>query len=457
MQIDKTIFRAYDIRGLVDQNFGPQVLREIGKALGSLAQAQGIKTVLVARDGRLSGPELLAALNDGLLSTGCDVIDIGLAPTPVLYFATRFLGESTGFMLTGSHNPAEYNGLKIMMNGLMWYGQYIQDIYETIQAQHYHRAVQFGRYSTQNLLKPYVDFIHGQLNIQTTKKLKVILDCGNGVTGVIAPALYERLGFSVQGLHTEVDGLFPNHHPDPGQPENLSDLIQAVVSQQADLGLAFDGDGDRLGVVDNTGQIIYADRVLMLFAQEILKKEPQQKILFDIKSSAKIFKHVEQYGGQAEICPTGHSLIKAKMKETGAVLGGEFSGHFFFKANHCFDDALYAGAQLLKILSQSSLSAEQLFEDIPKTVSTPEIMISVSELEKFSIIQHLQEQAHFPGAEVRKLDGLRVDFKDGFALIRASNTSANLVIRLEGEDEASLLRIEKLFKDFLGRSGYHFF
>ncbi|MFM8454793.1 MAG: phosphomannomutase/phosphoglucomutase [Gammaproteobacteria bacterium] len=454
IDIDSGIFRAYDIRGIVTRNFTPAVLREIGKALGSFAQEAGTNQVVVARDGRLSGPELLAALNDGILNTGCDVVDIGLAPTPVLYFSIKYLGLSTGFVLTGSHNPPDYNGLKIVLNDKTWYGEDIQNIYHSTQKQAYKQGI--GTYQTRKIIKDYINFIQQTISVPLFKSrpIKLVVDCGNGVTGVLAKDLYEALGAEVTALYAEVDGTFPNHHPDPGQPKNLEDLRRKVLELKADLGLAFDGDGDRLGIVDDQGKMIYPDRALMLFAREILKENPQETVLFDVKSSPYLFPEISTYGGKPQICATGHSLIKAKMKETGAILAGEFSGHFFFKENHGFDDGLYAGAKLLQILAGQDLSASALFQTIPEGAATPEIVIEIPESEKFKIIQNLQKNANFPGARISTIDGLRVDFDAGFGLIRASNTTASLVLRFEGKTQAALIEIQKQFKAYLLQLGY---
>ena len=452
-KIPKEIFRAYDIRGIVDTSLTPEIVYDIGRAIGSMVLAAGEKKIIVARDGRLSGPLLITALTTGLLATGCDVVDIGQVPTPVLYFATHFLKISSGIALTGSHNPSNHNGLKIMIAGKSLYGDAIQAIYQSLCTGSHRNGC--GTLTTQSILEDYQSIISQDIKLK--RRLKIVVDCGNGVASVIAPKLYQSLGCDVIPLFCEVDGNFPNHHPDPGQPKNLEDLIVAVRSHQADLGLAFDGDGDRLGVVDNTGKIIWPDRLLILFAKDVLRQFPETEILYDVKCTRNVEKEITKMKGRAAMWKTGHSLIKARMHETGAKLAGEMSGHLFFKDRwYGFDDALYAGARMLEILANQPANAATLFNAIPDSVNTPEIYLPVTEEAKVLITKRLVEAARtekskfeFEKARVSTIDGLRIDFEDGFGLVRASNTAANLILRFEGEDSNALQRIQGEFKRLL--------
>ncbi len=445
--IPKEIFRAYDIRGVVGSTFTADIVHKIGQAIGTKVKACGKTTVAVGRDGRLSGFELTAALIAGLLETGCDVIDLKSVPTPLVYFAIAHLGISSGVMVTGSHNPPEYNGLKMVIEGDALYDADIQDLYQSILSQQFQKG--------QGVLREY-DIIPDYLtavtdNITLKRPLKIVIDCGNGVTGIVAPLLYETLGCQVIPLFSEVDGRFPNHHPDPGQPENLQDLIKAVLKHKADIGLAFDGDGDRLGVVDNQGKIIWPDRLLILFAAAMLRVHPGANIIYDVKCTRHVASEMKKAGGSPLIWKTGHSLIKAKMKEVQAKLAGEMSGHIFFKDKWFgFDDALYAGARVLEILAaENTKDAAQLFRDVPESCATPELQLSVPESEKFNIMRNLINIANFEKACVSTIDGLRVDFEDGFGLVRCSNTTANLILRFEGDTESALQRIKDKFKTLL--------
>ncbi len=451
-KIPKEIFRAYDIRGIVDTSLTPEIVYDIGRALGSMVLAAGEKKIIVGRDGRLSGPLLITALTTGLLASGCDVVDIGQVPTPVLYFATHYLKISSGIALTGSHNPSNHNGLKIMIAGKPLYGEGIQEIYRRLCSGSFQTGS--GYRTTQDILDDYEKSVSKDINLK--RRLKVVVDCGNGVASVIAPKLYQSLGCEIIPLFCEVDGNFPNHHPDPGQPKNLQDLIAAVRNHKADLGLAFDGDGDRLGVVDDTGKIIWPDRLLILFAKEVLKQFPETEILYDVKCTRHVEKEITKMKGRAEMWKTGHSLIKARMHETGAKLAGEMSGHLFFKDRwYGFDDALYAGARMLEILANQPEKASTLFDAIPDSVNTPEIYLPVSEEEKVLITNKLvqaanAEKSKFAKASMSTIDGLRIDFEDGFGLVRPSNTAANLILRFEGEDSNALQRIQGEFKRLLG-------
>jgi phosphomannomutase/phosphoglucomutase len=444
----KEIFRAYDVRGIVGDTLTLPTVREIGRALGTLVLRAGEKTLVVARDGRLSSNSLQKALCAGILSTGCNVIDIGMVPTPILYFATHFLKISSGVMITGSHNPPDYNGFKIMLSGKALYGEGILALYTLIQEQAFSQGT--GKNARKEIIGTYIDVI--KQDVQLRRPLKVVVDCGNGAASVVAPLLYETLGCTVIPLFCEVDGRFPNHHPDPGQPKNLQHLIQTVHQHQADIGLAFDGDGDRLGVVDNNGNIIWPDRQLILFAQEVLSSYPGAGVIFDVKCTRHVAERVVKCGGKPLMWKTGHSLIKAKMQETGALLAGEMSGHVFFKDRWFgFDDALYAGARLLEIISKeiSGKTVAEMFDLIPNSVATPELHINVTEHNKFSSVEKLvdlaQRQDVFEDAKMSTLDGLRVDFEDGFGLIRPSNTGPYLILRFEGDTPEVLLRIQAAF------------
>lgn len=442
------IFRAYDIRGIVDETLTVSAVTAIGRALGSVVLARAENSIVVGRDGRLSGEVLRQALCAGILSTGCHVVDIGMVPTPVLYFATQYLKIPSGIMITGSHNPPDYNGLKMMVGNQALYGDGILSLEKHIKTGIFEHGT--GRYQATDMLKPYVDAISEDVTL--SKKLKIVMDCGNGVAGVVAPVLYEALGCEVIPLFCDVDGTFPNHHPDPGQPDNLKNLIAAVKINKADMGIAFDGDGDRLGVVDNQGNIIWPDRLLILLAKDILETHPKALIIFDVKCTQQVALSVKAMNGEPLMWKTGHSLIKAKIAETGALLAGEMSGHLFFNDRWFgFDDGLYAGIRLLEIVSRlaPTQTVQQLFSTIPDSVNTPELVLPVSEAEKFSIIERLLTIAHFKEASISTIDGLRVDFKDGFGLVRPSNTGPNLILRFEGDTLQALTRIQAEFRVLL--------
>lgn len=438
-----SIFRAYDIRGIAGKTLTPQIVRLIGRALGSEAQERGQQKIVVARDGRLSGQELCTALIRGLQEAGRDVIDIGRVPTPVLYFASHYLGNGSGVMLTGSHNPAEYNGLKMLLRGETLHGDTILGLRKRIED----GKLINGDGSVQNIdvAPSYVERITSDVRLE--RPLKIVIDCGNGVAGEIAPQLYRSLGCEVIEMFCEVDGTFPNHHPDPSKPENLIPLARAVTENQADLGMAFDGDGDRLGVIDSSGKIIWPDRYLMLLATDVLIRQPGAMIIYDVKCTRALEQIITENGGQPLMWKTGHSYIKAKMAETGAQLAGEMSGHIFFKERWFgFDDALYAGARLLEILSADHRDSHQVFGDLPESVSTPELNVKLAEGEHFKLMEALKSSAKFPGARLITIDGLRVEFDDGWGLVRASNTTPSLVLRFEADDASALQQIQDHFR-----------
>ena len=444
--IDPSIFRAYDIRGVVNQTLTAGAVELIGRAIGSEALQRGRDTVVVGRDGRLSGPDLSAALIAGITSTGCDVKDIGCVPTPVLYFATYILDTGSGVIVTGSHNPPDYNGLKIMIDGETLSGESIQSLRERIEAANFISGQ--GRVQAIDVLPDYIERINGDVSLE--RPLRVVVDCGNGVAGGVAPQLLRGLGCEVTELFCEVDGTFPNHHPDPSKAENLADLIAAVDANQADIGLAFDGDGDRLGVVTSAGQIIWPDRVLMLYARDILDRNPGGKIIYDVKCTRFLDALIREHGGEPLMWKTGHSFIKAKLRESGALLAGEMSGHIFIKERwYGFDDGLYAGARLLEILARDPRPSATIFAELPDSVNTPELNVEMQEGEPPVFVERLLEKAHFEGATVSTIDGLRADFEDGWGLVRASNTTPVLVLRFEADNQEALARIMDEFRRVL--------
>ncbi len=440
------IFKAYDIRGVVGKTLTPEIVESIGRSIGSEARARGSQRFAVGRDGRLSGPELVQALARGLTQTGCDVLDIGQAPTPVLYFATHHLGTGSGISVTGSHNPPDYNGLKIMIAGETLSGDAIRALRERLERNDLVRGN--GTVSNVDVRQAYLDRIAG--DVKLARKMRVAIDCGNGVAGAYAPELMRRLGCEVTELYCEVDGNFPNHHPDPSKPENLVDLIKTVKRGGYDVGLAFDGDGDRLGVISPDGNIIWADRQMILYARDVLSRNPGGKIIYDVKCSRKLDEAIRAAGGQPIMWKTGHSLIKAKLKETGALLAGEMSGHIFFKERwYGFDDGEYAGARLLELLSRDARPAAAIFASLPNTVNTPELNLKLAEGEHYALIQELVKRAHFPDAKITTIDGVRADFPDGFGLVRASNTTPVLVFRFEGDTVEALERIKQRFRELV--------
>jgi phosphomannomutase/phosphoglucomutase len=444
-RVPPEIFKAYDIRGIVANALTPDVTQLIGQAIGSEARERNVKAIVIGRDGRLSGPALAGALARGIQAAGVDVIDIGMVATPMLYFATYHLGTLSGVSVTGSHNPPEYNGLKVMLAGDTLSGEAIQGLRSRIESGNLAKGE--GGYSTHDIREEYLSRIVG--DIKLSRPLDVIVDCGNGVPGATAPELYRRLGCTVRELFCEVDGNFPNHHPDPSDPHNLEDVMRTLETE-GDIGFAFDGDGDRLGVVTKSGKIIYPDRQLMLFAADVLERNPGAEIIFDVKSTRNLYAWIRERGGKPTMWKTGHSFIKKKLKETGAPLAGEMSGHIFFKERwYGFDDAMYAGARLLEILSRHP-DIGAVLEQLPDAVSTPELHVKTAEGENYTLIDTLKATARFEGAEeLVTIDGLRVEYKDGFGLARPSNTTPVVVLRFEAENEAALKRIQEDFRKAL--------
>ena len=449
MQIDPTIFKAYDIRGIVGKNVDEVFAEHLGRAFGSEALAAGDKAVAVGRDGRLSGPKLAAALIRGLKSTGLDVVDIGMVTTPMLYYVAATRGKhgcNSGIMVTGSHNPKDYNGFKMVMAGRAIYGDDIQKLRARIESETY--TTKRGRSAKLDIGAEYSARIVGDCKL--ARPMKIVVDSGNGIPGASAPAILRALGCEVIELYSKVDGDFPNHHPDPSKPENLEVLKTVVRATDAELGLAFDGDGDRLGVVTKDGNIIYPDRQVMFFARDILKRNKGATIIFDVKCSQRLPVAIRKAGGKPLMWKTGHSLIKAKLKETGSPFGGEMSGHLFFGERwYGFDDAMYTAARLLEILSRSKNPSAEL-DALPTSFSTPELNVPCAEGEHHAVVTELLARTadgrlKFEGGEVGTIDGLRVDFTDGFGLIRGSNTTPVLVLRFEGHTEEALHRIEAQF------------
>ena len=445
MQVSPSLFKAYDIRGVVDTALTPEAVRVIGAAFGSEAVERNVAAVCVGRDGRLSGPALRDALVAGIASTGTGVIDVGMVPTPVLYFSTVHLGTGSGIEITGSHNPPEYNGLKLMLAGTTLHGESIQSLRTRIEQGALVRGSSPGEVRTADVLPAYLDRI--RTGIRLARPMKIAIDCGNGVAGPTAAALYRVLGCDVVELFTEIDGTFPNHHPDPAHLENLADLMRALRDTDAEIGLAFDGDGDRLGVVTKEGQVIFADRQIMLFARDILAAHPGGEIIFDVKCTRRLAPWIREHGGRPTMWRTGHSLIKAKLKETGAPFAGEMSGHLFFNDRWPgFDDGLYAGARLLEIVSRSR-DPSAVLNALPTAVSTPELHLHTAEGENFALVERLKTDATFPGAEqLITIDGVRAEWPDGFGLARPSNTTPVVVLRFEGDTPEALSRIQSSFR-----------
>jgi phosphomannomutase/phosphoglucomutase len=444
--IDRSIFRASDIRGIVGKTLDDKIARLIGQAIGSLMHERNQRTIVVGRDGRLSSPQMSAALIDGLRRAGRDVIDIGEVPTPVVYFANFHLRTGCGVSVTGSHNPPDYNGFKIVVDGETLAGDAIQNLYARIAENRLHKTEAAGQLSNRDVTQDYIQRISGDIQIE--RKLKVVVDCGNGVAGGIAPELLAAIGAEVEPLYCEVDGTFPHHHPDPSDADNLTDLVRVVQRIGADIGLAFDGDGDRLGVVTKGGEMIYPDRLLMLFATDVLERNPGACVIYDVKCTGHLATHILRHGGSPLMWKTGHSLIKSKMKETEAELAGEMSGHFFFRERwYGFDDGLYAAARLLEILAASPDDPETVFATLPKGVSTPELKIAVAEGEQYRFVEDFVAKAKFEGARIATIDGLRADWPDGWGLVRASNTTPVLVMRFDAKDQAALSRVQAAFRE----------
>ncbi len=441
--IDPGIFRAYDIRGIVGEDLTPDAVYQIGMAVGSEAQENGEDSVVIARDGRISSAELARELARGLQDSGVNVIDLGLAPTPILYFATCQLNTASGVMVTGSHNPANYNGLKIVIGGETLFDSGITRLRDRINQRNLRSGN--GNYSTTDIAAQYIEYVLG--DIAVAQPLKLVVDCGNGAAGVLAPQLFEELGCEVIPLYCEVDGTFPHHHPDPSVPANLADLLLQVEEHEADLGIAFDGDGDRLGVVSSGGTIIPADKLLMLFAQDVVSRNPGCDVIFDVKCTRHLNDVIASYGGRPIMWKSGHSMIKHKMLETGALLGGEFSGHIFFKERWFgFDDALYSAARLIEIMSTGNPDLDELLEQFPTSFGTPELFVEVGDEAKFDIVKLFAEQADFGEAKLSLIDGVRADFPEGWGLLRASNTNPCLVLRFEADSESALAQIIQRFQ-----------
>jgi phosphomannomutase/phosphoglucomutase len=444
--IPASIFRAYDIRGIAEQQLTTQSVKRIGQAIGSEALDQNITSLLVGYDGRLSSPTLSIALIEGIQSSGCNVISIGLVPTPLLYFATYTTDYTSGVMLTASHNPANYNGLKIVFNQTSLADNQIQTIRTRIENDQLRTGS--GGFAELEVDRSYIDDICSRIKL--SKPLKVVIDCGNAVPGKIAPTLFQELGCDVHPIFCEIDGSFPNHHPDPTVPENLAVLASTVLEKNADIGIALDGDGDRVGLITNLGKFVDADRMLMLLVQSILPNYPGRTVVFDVKCTIKLAALVEQFGGSPVMHRSGHSFMKQKMEETNAILGGEFAAHIFIKDNWFgFDDGLFVAARLLKILSESRQSSDEIFDQFFTGFCTPEIKVEVPEERKFLLMDRLLELASFPAAELITLDGLRVEYTDGWGLVRASNTSPALLLRFEADTRIRMNEIQEQFRNLI--------
>lgn len=451
--IKQSIFKAYDIRGVVATDLDDEVVIAIGQAIGTASIHAGERNIVVARDGRLSSPHLCDMLIDGLKKSGCVVADIGMTPTPMLYFATKTTAASSGIMITGSHNPPEYNGFKIVVANKTLSGDDIQQLYQTIIRNNFESGV--GSSNKIDIKDNYLEAILGDINL--SRPLKVAIDCGNGVAGAVAPELYQKMGLTLVPLFCEVDGNFPNHHPNPSDEKNLVDLQNAVALNNCDIGLAFDGDGDRLGLVDNKGNVIWADRQMILYSQDILSRNPGATIIFDVKCSNLLPKMITEFGGKAIMNKTGHSFIKARMQAENALLAGEMSGHIFFKERwYGFDDALYTGARLLEILSKSKQTCAEIFADLPNSINTPEINLHFNQQgDQFKAMERLVDclEPDTFEAEITDIDGIRADFKQGWGLVRPSNTTPCLVLRFEADTEVILADIQAQFKQWLLRAG----
>jgi len=436
------LFKAYDIRGVVETHLRPEVVKLIGQALATLHPQ--CKRVVVGRDGRLTSAKLADSLIAGLMSADIEVIDIGEVPTPVLYFATHYCQTGSGLMITGSHNPPEYNGIKMVMAENTLFGDMIQDIYQCILTGDFAQGQ--GSYQRMDILDAYIDTITADIKLD--RPLNIAVDCGNGVAGPSALKLFQQLGCQVTPLFCEIDGTFPNHHPNPSEVENLDDLINTVDAHSLDLGLAFDGDGDRVGIIDDQGDILFPDRQMMLYAKDVLSRNPGAEIIFDVKSTRNLAHYINQAGGKATMWKTGHSFMKKKMKETGALLAGEMSGHIFFKERWFgFDDGLYAAARMLEIIAKQAQPTSTLFSQLPNDINTPEIVVHLAhDGQQHEFIQRFVESCSFTQAEVSTIDGIRADFPDGWGLVRASNTTPSIVIRFEAKSEAALTRIKNEFK-----------
>lgn len=451
-QIPRSVFRAYDIRGIIGQELDEDAFYTIGLALACYLQKLNRQQIYLACDGRLTSPSLSLALKEGLLASGIDVINLGSVATPVMYYATHTQGLDCGLMVTGSHNPADYNGIKMVLAGKTLTQENIDILYDLVVSGQ--RIAGCGQETSFDVMPPYTQRIIG--DIQIKRPLKVVVDCGNGIAGPVIPQVLTELGCEVIPLYCDVDGRFPNHHPDPTVEANLADLKEAVASNQADIGLAFDGDADRLGLITNKGTMIWPDRLMMLFSREVLSRLPDAAIVFDVKCSSHLESVIKAAGGKAIMCPTGHSIVKAVMKEEQAALAGEMSGHLFFKDRwYGFDDALYSACRLLEIISSAPLTVEEQFALIPNSVNTPELKINIADEAKFLFMKEFSEQADFPEARVLTIDGLRVEFAHGWGLLRASNTTPCLIARFEAIDHESLVTIQNVFKQQIHKLNAH--
>ena len=448
MKVNSEIFRAYDIRGIVDEALTEEGIFQIGKAIGSYILSEGRSSVLTARDGRISGPRLLSQFQKGVMSSGCNVVDIGEVPTPLLYFSTFKTNISDGVVLTGSHNPKDYNGLKIVINKKSMTSKKIKKIKSMIEEESFINGK--GKLTSLDVKEDYLKELEEKIKINS--KMKVCLDCGNGVGGIIAPQAFQLLGLEVTELYSEVDGNFPNHHPDPSNPKNLEDLKKKVLETNSDLGIALDGDGDRVGLIDNKGNIIFPDTYMMLLAEDLLRKKSKGSIVFDVKCSTNLEKVIKNFNGSPVMSRTGHSYIKSKIIETNALLGGEMSGHIFFNDDwYGFDDAIYSALRMIEILSKTELTSHEVLNSYPKHFSTPEINLKVPEEVKFKIIDELKTLINSSGYVLIDIDGIRLENENSWGLIRASNTSPNLVLRFEGKTESDLLEIKNYFKELLSK------
>ncbi len=452
MNDKQAIFKAYDIRGIVNTELDKKTVEQIGMAIGTKSIKAGQRDIVIARDGRLSSPQLRNYLIAGLKKSGCHIMDIGVCPTPVLYFATKTTTATTGVMITGSHNPPQYNGFKIVIAGNTLAGDGIQELYQTIISNDYQQGS--GSSSQIDISDNYLQAIYNTIKLK--KPLTIVIDCGNGASSIIAPKLYKSLGAKVLELYCSIDGNFPNHHPNPSDEASLTDLKKAVLLNNADFGIAFDGDGDRLGLIDNKGNIIRADRQLMLYAKEVLKHNDNANIVFDVKCSNVLPEIIKKHGGNAIMCRTGHSFIKAKMQQTKAKLAGEMSGHIFFNDRWFgFDDALYTGARLLEILSNSNKTCAQIFNELPNTINTPEINIDFDKQgEQFMAMEKLIKNIPFEEKYINDIDGIRIDLpNNSWGLVRPSNTTACLVLRFEANNKQDLIKIQDKFKNWLIKAG----
>ena len=444
MKLNEHIFRANDIRGIAYEDLNQEVVINLGKALGSEAQDRGLSEFIIGRDGRLSSPDIFEWLSSGVISSGCNVLDIGIVTSPMFYHSTFSLSSSSGVVITGSHNPGEYNGFKIVFQNNSTSSEEITFLKNRVINRDFRSCN--GLLKSENIEESYINRIVDSINIE--KKLDISIDCGNGAAGIVAKKVYERLGCNVIELYGEVDGSFPNHHPDPSKIENMQDLINSVDINNSSIGLAFDGDADRLGVISPEGEMIYPDRQMILFAKQVIQNNPNSKIVFDVKCSKLLSDAIINLGGEPLICKTGHTFIKQKIRETDAQLGGEMSGHIFFNDRWPgFDDGIYAGARMLEIIATSE--EKNIFYDVPNLVSTPEINIPVSDDKKFEIVEKFIENSHFEDALIIDIDGIRVEFERGWGLLRASNTSPVLVLRFEAETENDLEDIKNLFNQNL--------